>query len=344
MRFANLLRATRLEHGTSFRSLVKAGAQQWTKEQLKQIEEGLLTLDETMVESVSMAYGADLASILPSRLAVDIVEDGVIAAGGVRAVFVPHNETSLLTAYLRLIRTMRRQRKTPMIALRRDDIEVLAAHLDVPGERVVDRLTGLMGATLHQRTAIASMFAMGAVVIGLAGATVAGAPDRNPDIITGKDPSPTSVVAVVQSGDQGVPTTATASAASAPSSTPSASTEPAPAAVTDPPSTVVAPPTTASGPVASTGTGTASGGSPTVAVAPPVVPKTGTPATTSTVETNAGDPPLVPTTPTTAEPIVATDDPPVPPTTVDPGSAEPPTVPTDSVDGGTPPVPTTTAG
>ena len=349
MRFANLLRATRLEHGSSFRSLVKAGAQQWTKDQLKQIEEGLLTLDEATVESVSMAYGADLASILPSRLAVDIVQDGVISAGGVRAVFIPHDETSLLTAYLRLIRSMRRQRKAPMIALRRDDIDVLAAHLDVPGERVIDRLTSLMGATLHQRTAIASMFAMGAVVIGLAGATVAGAPERSPDIIAGRGESPASVVATAQATDSSQGSNGSSSAVVTPSSagtklgaeaatagvdatTTSTSTSTVVASAAVPPASV---------PAAST----AVSGSPTVAVAaPPVAPQTGT-ATPSTVETNAGDPPLVPTTPTTSEPIVATDDPPVPPTTVDPGSAEPPLVPADPpttttvVDVGPPPVP-----
>jgi hypothetical protein len=360
MRFANLLRATRLEHGTSFRSLVKAGGQQWTKDQLRQIEDGLLTLDESMVESVSMAYGADLGSILPSRLAVDIVEDGVISAGGVRAVFIPHNETSLLTAYLRLIRTMRRQRKAPMIALRRDDIEVLAAHLEMPGETVVDRLTALMGATLHQRTAIASMFAMGAVVIGLAGATVAGAPDNGTDIVNGKDPNPAAVVEVVQSTDRVVPAvdrTETTVAAADPGSIPAAD------AVTATTSGTASEPSTSAPAVVSPAASPA-----TVAVGKPVVPQAGavtpsaaTPATVtpSTVEVNAGDPPLVPVaTPTTAsEPIVATDDPPVPPTSVvDPGSAEPPIVPSEPlpdptasttttiVDVGPPPVPPTTGG
>ena len=344
MRFANLLRATRLEHGTSFRSIAKASAHQWTKDQLKQIEEGLLTLDDSVVESVSMAYGADLASILPSRLAVDIAKDGVISAGGVRAVFVPHNETSLLTAYLRLIRAMRRQRKAPMIALRRDDIEVLAAHLAVPGERVVDRLTSLMGATLHQRTAIASMFAMGAVVIGLAGATVAGPPDRSAAIVAGKDPSASTVVAVVQAKNQTEVTTAVVDSTT--------STEPA----TDVPQTVAAAPvadttvtvspTSTSSPATTTVNPapvpvSTAGRSGSVAVAPPVVPPTSatTAAIVSTATTNAADPPLVPTDPV---PIVATDTPPVPPTTVDPGSAEPPTVPaspttTEAV--GSPPVP-----
>ena len=349
MRFANLLRATRLEHGTSFRSLVKATGQQWTKEQLRQIEDGLLTLDESMVESVSMAYGADLGSILPSRLAVDIVEDGVISAGGVKAVFIPHNETSLLTAYLRLIRTMRRQRKAPMIALRRDDIEVLAAHLEMPGETVVDRLTALMGATLHQRTAIASMFAMGAVVIGLAGATVAGAPERSPGVVTGKDPNPSAVVEVVQSTDRVVDATDTSETSLA-----SQIAGPTTAPVTD--AGAVATPSTETAPSNSAPTVASPVPAPrpvTVAVASPVVPQSGT-VTPSTVEVNAGDPPLVPVAPSTtaSEPIVATDDPPVPPTTaVDPGSAEPPIVPSEplpeptpsttstTVDVGPPPVP-----
>ncbi len=353
LRFANLLRATRVERGTSFRSLVKAGGHQWTKDQFRQIEDGLLTLDDTMVAGVSLAYGADLGSILPSRLAVDIVEDGVISAGGVKAVFIPHNETSLLTAYLRLIRTMRRQRKAPMIALRRDDIEVLAAHLELPGAAVVDRLTALMGATLHQRTAIASMFAMGAVVIGLAGATVAGAPERTSSIVAGKDPNPSAVVEVVQSTDRvvdAVDTTETSLSSQVVVSTTSPTVD---AGTVDTPSIATASsnsaPSVAASPVPSARPVA-------VAVGDPAVPQPGT-VTPPTVEVNAGDPPLVPDAQPTAtsEPIVATDDPPVPTTiVVDPGSAEPPIVPTEPlpdpttttapvvVDVGPPPVPTTT--
>ncbi|MCU1393993.1 MAG: hypothetical protein JWM34_2421 [Ilumatobacteraceae bacterium] len=178
LRLANLLRATRLEHGLSFRALARMSEGRFTREQIREFEEGTITLDEELVDAIAGLYAADLGTILPSRLPVSI-NAGVISAGGVDASFAAKNATSLLTAYLRLIRTMRRQKKAPMIALRREDIEVLAEYLDESGETIVDRLTALMGATLTQRTAMATMFATGAIIIGLAGSTAARAPDTS---------------------------------------------------------------------------------------------------------------------------------------------------------------------
>lgn len=183
LRLANLLRSTRLEHGRSLPALAKASGGRYTREQLRRFEEGGTGLGEDVVEDLSELYGADLGTILPSRLPVAIT-GGVISAGGLTATFVATNGNSLLTAYLRLIRSMRRQKKAPMIVLRRDDIEVIAEYLDEPGETIVDRLTALMGATLTQRTAMATMFATGAIVIGLAGSTAA----RSPETVSGAGP------------------------------------------------------------------------------------------------------------------------------------------------------------
>ncbi len=176
LRLANLLRATRIEHGRSLPALAKASGGRYTREQLRRFEDGGIGLCEDLVEHLSELYGADLGTILPSRLPVAIT-NGVISAGGVTATFMATNGTSLLTAYLRLIRSMRHQKKVPMIVLRREDIDVIAAYLDESGETIVDRLTSLMGATLTQRTAMATMFATGAIVIGLAGSTAARSPE-----------------------------------------------------------------------------------------------------------------------------------------------------------------------
>ena len=51
---------------------------------------------------------------------------------------------------------------------------MLAGFLQQPGATVVDRLAALMGASRSQRTAMAGLFASGAVVIGLVGTAVAG--------------------------------------------------------------------------------------------------------------------------------------------------------------------------
>lgn len=114
-------------------------------------------------------------SRLQGRQAVRIGERHVRV--GTRAVaFDPLDPTSLLVAYLRLVRRVRRQQSSPEITLRRDDVEVLAEHLASTPEVVLDRLGSLMGATRAQRLAMASLFASGALVVGLVGTAAAEAP------------------------------------------------------------------------------------------------------------------------------------------------------------------------
>lgn len=87
--------------------------------------------------------------------------------GGQRVAFDRDDSTVVLSAYLRLIRAIRDKRKAPTVALRRGDIEYLAAYLGLDGVEVLDRLASLMGATVAQRAAIGSLFAAGATVIAL---------------------------------------------------------------------------------------------------------------------------------------------------------------------------------
>ena len=165
-RLANLLEATRRERGLSIRHIARDSNGRYRRKDLRRFEAGTMPLTEELVEDVTDCYQADLDSILPSRLPV-VVGHGVLSAGGVRTSFTPADSTSLLTAYLRLIRQLRHQKKAPTVDLRRDDIEALAAHLLETGETVVERLAALMGATRTQRTAMATLFASGAIVIGL---------------------------------------------------------------------------------------------------------------------------------------------------------------------------------
>lgn len=149
------------------RSLVVDSDGSFNAAQLRRFERGLVHLDESRINAVCRVYGTDLGAILPSGFLMSI-EGGVITAGGVRMGFSPEDPRSLLDAYLRLIRALRNQKRAPAIALRRDDIEALAQELGVSGAEVVDRLTLLMGATAEQRLAMTSLFAAGAMVIGLA--------------------------------------------------------------------------------------------------------------------------------------------------------------------------------
>jgi hypothetical protein len=153
-RLADLLKSTRRRRRLALRSLASSSFRSAEVKRPLLLESGLMSLDEEIVESASELYGADLGLILASRSPV-VVTSGLISVSGVTTSFVPKNSTSLLTAYLRLIRTIRRQRKAAAIVLRRDDIEALANYLDEPGEIVVDRLGALMGATVTQRRAMA---------------------------------------------------------------------------------------------------------------------------------------------------------------------------------------------
>jgi hypothetical protein len=93
---------------------------------------------------------------------------------------------AVLTAYLTLVRTLRRQKKSPVVDLRHDDVEVLAGYLQQPQATVVHQLATLMNATQAKRTALISVLATGAIVLGLVGTAVAvggsdTAPPARPD-------------------------------------------------------------------------------------------------------------------------------------------------------------------
>ncbi len=172
-RFGRHLTATRSKTGRSTRSLARSSDGGFTHGELKALEQGTVVLHDDLIERVSELYGCDLGDLLPNRLPV-AVGSGVVAAGGVSVVYLSGDADSLLEAYLKLVRTLRRQRKSPAVDLRREDVEALADHLRLPGEEVVDRLAALMGAGGNQRAAMAGLFASGAVVIGLVGTAVAG--------------------------------------------------------------------------------------------------------------------------------------------------------------------------
>ncbi|MCU1399315.1 MAG: hypothetical protein JWN62_2424 [Acidimicrobiales bacterium] len=319
LRLANLLRATRTTSGRSYRGLARASEGRFTREQLRELEEGTAAVDEEIVELVSALYGADLGTILPNRLPVSIT-NGVISAGGVRASFVATNATSLLTAYLRLIRSMRRQKKAPMIALRREDVEALAEYLEEPGESIVDRLTALMGATLTQRTAMATMFATGAIVIGLAGSTAARAPDPTGAPVAGGNRTVELVVDDTSTTiEQTVSTEPTADASSS-TTVVDPSGQDSPAA--DPHVVVQDTETTVAASGTAPGTTRATDASGTETNQPATNGRSAT--TPSSADPTAPDPATPTTTPTTVAPVagVATDTAPVadagvPPTTDD---------------------------
>ena len=182
-RFGTLIRERRLATGDSIRSIARGSAGELTVRMLRDIEDALVPLDHGLVSLVASCYGADLAAILPERLSIAISDDGVIRSGPAERHFLPGDEVALLTAYLELVRSMRRQNDSTIV-LRRDDIDVLAEHVRQPGSVVVERLLAVMGTSRTQRSAVLALFATGAMVIGLASSAAAGGTDDTTPAVT----------------------------------------------------------------------------------------------------------------------------------------------------------------
>lgn len=166
-RLANLLRARRELLGAGLRELARRSGGRFTARDLREAEAGTLLVDDGTALELAALYGVDLAEILGDRLPIQVEAAGLVRTGGVVERFDPTDDDSLLTAYLHLVRTLRRQERADAVDLRRDDVLVLAAHLGVPGTTVVERLAALMGATRARRTSMAALFGAGVAVIGL---------------------------------------------------------------------------------------------------------------------------------------------------------------------------------
>jgi hypothetical protein len=191
LRLANLLVATRTRRGQGVGTMAKASDGRFSKRELKALEAAEQPLDEPTIDAVAALYGADLGSILPLRLPV-VVSANRVSAGGVHEEFDASQPDAMLAAYLALVRSLRRQHRSPVVDLRRDDIEVLAGFLQVPHETVVHNLATLMHATQTRRTAMVGVLATGAVVVGLVGTVAAvGVNDAAPP------PDPTQTTTLV---------------------------------------------------------------------------------------------------------------------------------------------------
>ncbi|MFM2078382.1 MAG: hypothetical protein RJA49_2272, partial [Actinomycetota bacterium] len=237
LRLANLLVATRTHEGEGVGHVARRSGGRFSRRDLKEFEAGTRTVDETTLDELAQLYRCDLGLILPLRLPV-VISANRVSAGGVHEEFSPSDPDALLTAYLTLVRSLRRQKRAPVVDLRREDIEVLSGFLQESDETVVHRLATLMNVTQTKRTAMIGVLASGALVIGLAG-TVAAIGVGDAGSGRGLDPSGTSVTSVettVPSSDTVVTATDPVVVTDVPTTVP----------VTDPPTTVpvTAPPST----------------------------------------------------------------------------------------------------
>jgi hypothetical protein len=313
-RLANLLVETRRRRDLSVGDITRASDGRLVRSQVKALEDGTAPLSEDLVEAVAGIYGADLGAILPERLPV-VIDAGIIATGGVTRGFDPAEPDSLLTEYLILVRELRRQQKAPVVDLRRVDVDALAGYLGQPGERVLDRLLVLMGATRARRLSAAVLFASGVAVIGLVGGAAAiglGGGDGSGGGEDGSVPGAGSTSIVVTTVEDVTTTTL-----AGPTTTTVAVVAPVTTSVTvsTVPSTTAAPTTTAA---------------PATTVRPSPPPTVAAPVPVTTVVA-VGPPPTLAPVPTTESTTVPT---------VDPGEPLPTIAPTTTiVDVGEPPLP-----
>lgn len=167
-RVALLLTERRHALGCSRRELARAAGVDHRL--LRKAEHARLAITPELIARLAAMYELEPDTLVPPRLPLEIRPFGVVATNGVAMSFTPGDDTSLLASYLRLIRSVRNQEKPPVIELRRDDIDVLAAFLGWDGEHVVARLGALMGVTNVQRRALVATFAGGSPVVSLTAA------------------------------------------------------------------------------------------------------------------------------------------------------------------------------
>lgn len=179
-RLGALLHDTRRARGQTLGSLARQSS--LSRQQLKDLELGRADLDDELIGEVTALYEADLGNLMNPRRAIEIDIAGTLRVGVAHRSFDPLDDTSLLMAYLSLVRQLRHQEREPVLALRREDIEALAQFLCLPGEQIVEQLANLMGLTQHRRRSMVAMFAAGASVVGLVSVTAALSGSAEPGI------------------------------------------------------------------------------------------------------------------------------------------------------------------
>jgi transcriptional regulator with XRE-family HTH domain len=131
-RLGELLAAARSTRGTSIEVLTEQLGAEDVHVDLRQVEAGEVTLDDSQLAHVARAYGVETSSLIPSRsrLVVDLSE-GVIQDERTQAAFqVAPDRDETLRRYLALVYEMRRQPPGSDLSLRDEDMDVLAEVFD----------------------------------------------------------------------------------------------------------------------------------------------------------------------------------------------------------------------
>jgi len=178
-RLGRLLHAARSERGASLRDTARATAGAATGRQLRAIEAAEADLTRFDVALIAAAYGLDLSSMLGERAPLEVdLGAGMLRTGGQTRYVGSGDVEGLLVAYLELVRDVRELPADSAVAVRRDDVEVLARHLGLDTSTVLDRLAALIGATHAQRGSLLALLTAGAAAFVLTAGALAVDTDR----------------------------------------------------------------------------------------------------------------------------------------------------------------------
>lgn len=166
-RVAHLLRSRRRSLGLDLSGLAERSGGRFSVERLIAVESGRARIGPTEAAELAALYGIELAAVVSGRPPLVIDPTGTVHAAGATAAFRPGDSTSLLAAYLRVVRELRGAPADSAVALRRSDVSALAEHLGEPADVVVDRLAVLLELDGTQRRAMGELLRSGAEVLGL---------------------------------------------------------------------------------------------------------------------------------------------------------------------------------
>jgi len=134
---------------------------------LRDAEAGLLPLDAANVAELAALYGLDVATVLPQRRDGVVIDPvGVITAGGRSMSFDPNDQTSLVSTYFSLIRSLRSTSRHEQLNLRQDDVGVIAKFPDAQGQGT-NLLEAIVAVAEAQRRITVSSLIAGAASVGL---------------------------------------------------------------------------------------------------------------------------------------------------------------------------------
>jgi hypothetical protein len=166
-RVATVLVEHRRAHHLRLRTLARRSMGRFSVRDLRRFERARTLLTPALATEVTDLYGVELREAFVNRVALDIRPFGVVSSSTDARSFDPDDTTSVLGAYIELVRACRSDHTTRLLELRRSDIDVLAENLGVSGDIVVDRLAALMGASDAQRRIMAGMYLTGATSISV---------------------------------------------------------------------------------------------------------------------------------------------------------------------------------